>query len=243
MKRTVGALLLLAMLLALCSCGTGDGKEKETAEPKASGVPLTDKDIWAQTVLDRYNMNYADYAEYWSMICDCYFGEDFVSLVNILSGCENLGFSLTEKNAEIEKRRSEYAEKYGSDWHFEYVGCETEPLEARANEDFATELENLYARIFVLTNEAARWNDSAWNNFADGLGCDTETARKIVELYAAMGEKCHEASVEEACAIKVTLKYSDSETVYGTWLYKVNGVYVSQELIDNTLALINLIYC
>ncbi len=242
MKRTVSVLLLLAMLLALCSCGTGDGKAKETAEPKASAAPLTEKDIWAQTVVDRYNMNYADFAEYWSMICDSYFGEDFISLVNILSDCENVGFSLAEKNAEIESRRSEYAEKYGSDWHFEYVGCETEALEARANEDFAAELEDLYDRISVLTNEAAQWGDSSWSYFADGLGCDTETAKQVVALYAAMGEKCHEASVEEACAVKVTLKYNDSETVYDTWLYKVNGVYVSQELIDNTLALINLIY-
>lgn len=238
MKRTVCALLALVMLFALCACS----EKPEVTEPEATERVLTETDKWAMRVVSRYNMEYADFAEYWSLICDNYFGEDFTVLLGILSDCENVDFSLEDKNAEIESKRSEYEKEYGEDWHFEYGECVLEPLEERANADFAAELEGLYDRICVLTNEAAQWSDTSWTYFAEGLGCDTDTARQIVELYAAMGEKCHGATVEEASAATVTLLYNGAETVHETWLYKVNGVYVSQELIDNTLALINLIY-
>lgn len=240
MKRTVCALLALIMLFTLCAC-TNDESESP-AKPEASERPLTETDKWAMHIASRYNMDYEDFAEYWSLICDDYFGEDFISLLNILSDCENVDFSLEEKNAEIADRRSEYEKEYGKDWHFEYKECVTNPLEERANEDFALELEGLYDRICVLTNEAAQWSDTSWTYFAEGLGCDTDTAKQVVALYAAMGEKCHEATVEEASAVTVVLIYGGSETSYDTWLYKVNGIYVSQALIDNTLALINLIY-
>ncbi|MDO4816116.1 MAG: hypothetical protein Q4A83_05875 [Bacillota bacterium] len=239
MKRTVCALLALMLLFSLCACGN-DATPEET--PEATERILTETDKWAMHIVNRYNMDYEDFAEYWSLLCDNYFGEDFISLLNILSDCENVNFSMEEKNAEIADKRSEYEKEYGTDLRFEYKECVLEPLEDRANEDFAAELEGLYDSICVLTGEAAQWSDTSWNYFAEGLGCDTETAKQVVELYAAMGEKCHEATVEEASAATVILLYGDSETAYNTWLYKVNGVYVSQSLIDNASALINLIY-
>jgi len=238
MKRTLCGLMALLLIISLCACGKTVAEPEPTPTPK----PLSETDKWALNVLARYNMDYSDFAEYWSLLCDNYFGEDFVKIINILSDCESVDFSLEDKNAEIEAKRSEYEKKYGEGWCFEYGECVTEPLEARANEDFAAELESLYEDISVLTESAAGWGDSEWSYFAEGLGCSVDTAKELVSLYASMGEKCHEAKVEDASSVTVVLTYGETEERYDTWLYRVNGVLVSQELIDSSLALINLIY-
>lgn len=241
MKRIICALLGMLMLLSLCACES-NGNAEPTPGPSATPKPLTELDRWAMHVVQRYNMDYESFTDYWSLICDGYFGEDLTELVETLSACENLKFSLEDYNGQIADKRAQYDKKYGADWHFEFVSCEAEALEERAKEDFAKEVQNLYDRISVLTNEAAQWGDSSWRYFAEDLGCDLETAKSIVALYEAMGEACNEVEVTEASAVTVTLGYGEEQTEYKTWVYKVNGVYVAQEFIDNTLALINLIY-
>ena len=239
MKRIICALLTLMLALSLCACKPAEEPEP-TAEPTPK--PLTELDRWGLLTERRYNMDYADFGEYWGIICDNYFGDELTELLGIFSACENMSFTLEDYNKQIADKRAEYDKKYGEGWHFEYKECVKEPLEDRANEDFALELEKLYTQISVLTNEAAQWSDSSWGYFADDLGCTVETAKHVVELYTAMGEKCHEAAVTDAASVTVKLAYGDSEAEYSTWLYKVNGSYVSQNLIDNSLALINLIY-
>lgn len=240
MKRTISALLGLLMLLSLCACGTQEAEP--TPAPTEKPKPVTALDRWESRVEQRYNMQYEDFAEYWSIICDDYYGSTLPELLRKLSDCENVAFSMEEYNLQIADKHAEYADKYGEDWHFELTGCETEPLETRANEDFSKELQVLYDRISVLTNEASLWSDSSWSYFAEGLGCDVQTAKEIVSLYEKMGEQCNEAEVSDAAKATVKLSFGSGETVYETWIYKVDNAYVSQELIDNSLALINLIY-
>ena len=239
MKRVICALLGMLMLLSLCACGQTEVPEPS---PTPTPKPLTELDRWALRVERRYNMDYKDFGEYWSLICDDYYGDTLTELVKKLSGCENVKFSLEDYNKQIADRRAEYEKKYGADWHFEMKDYVLEPLEDRANEDFAAEVKTLYDGICVLTNEAAGWSDTSWEYFAQGLGCDLQTAKDIVGLYGAMAEKCAEPEVSEAASVTVTLTYGEKETDYDTWVYKLNGAYVSQELIDNSLALINLIY-
>ena len=241
MKRLTSLILCLLLLCSLCACGKSEPPEP-TPEPTPTLRVYTELDKWGLLVEKRYNMDYADFGEYWSLICDNYLGDELTELLNIISACENKAFSVEAYNQQIADKRAEYDKKYGADWHFEYKECVTEPLEERAKEDFAAELEGLYDRICVLTNEAAQWGDSSWRYFAEDLGCSVETAQRIVALYAAVGERCREAQVTEAYTVSVGLNYGEEETQYDTWLYKVNGAYVSQDFIDNTLALINLIY-
>lgn len=241
MKRIICALLGMAMLISLCACGNRAepvASDAPTPEPK----PVTALERWELRVERRYNMEYEDFAQYWSLICDERFGEILTELVEKLSACENLDFSLGDYNRQISDKRTEYNKQYGKNWHFELKNCETEPLEERANEDFSKELQNLHDSIAVLINEASVWSESSWSYFAEGLGCDADTAREIVSLYEQMADMCNEVQVSDAAKAVVSLSFGDGETAYETWIYKVDGEYVSQEFIDNTLALINLIY-
>ena len=239
MKKLLCTALAMLMIISLCACG-GNEAPPETQPP--SERVFSELDLWALNTEKRYNMDYADFAEYWNVICDGYFAPELAELVGILSRCENVDFSLEETGKQIADKRAEYDVKYGEDWSFEYLRCETEPLEERAKEDFAAELQDLYERISVLLNEAAGWSEVSWTYFAEGLGCDTATAERVVELYAAMAEKCNGAQVTEAYTAVIILDYKGTEVSYETWLYRANGAYVSQQLIDNALSLVHMIY-
>lgn len=247
MKKIICLALCLLMVLGLCACQSEP--EEEVAEPSPTVTAEPEgMDKWLIDAQTKYNMDYSGFAEYWSLMTDRYFGENVEFIVNTVSAKEQAGYSLEEYNEQIDTMRSQYSSAYGTDWCFEIADYTEETLPDEANTDFAAELEEIYDSIAALTGEAESWSDLQWSQFAAGIGCDTETAKQLIDAYAAIGEACHSAQVSKGTQITMDIVLtgkkapSDNHISRTTCVYEVNGSIVSEELIDSTFALINLVY-
>ena len=99
----------------------------------------------------------------------------------------------------------------------------------------------------MLTEAANAWGDTEWADFASGVGCGVEDAKRLVEAYAAMADACRDAEVTAAIETEIVLGFSGSETealqtTEKNTIYEVNGLYLSEMLIDTSYGIVNLIY-
>ena len=237
MKRI--SLLLLALLMLLCLSACANGSPEPTAAPTPEPVPPGGIELWYYRAQSRYNMEYESFGEYLSLMCDDFYGDSVETILRILP--------MPDKDAEIEKKRAEYSEKYGSDWRYVISDKSETELGGDACADFAAELEDICRRTEALTKAAETWSDAEWADFAAGIGCGTEDAKELVKAYAAMGDACRDAQVTRAVETEMSLSFSGSRTETlltseKNTLYEVNGRYVSEMLIDLSCSIINLIY-
>lgn len=243
-KRILTAALALLLMFGVCSCGI----KPELASPppptaEVSAEPLDNLGRWLERANERYNMSYDDFADYWCLMCDEYFGEDMLELLSLISSCENTAFDLGEENKQIADKRAEYKKLGGSDWRFEITNHSEQELDSTACANFSDELQHLSDLIRAVTVKAEAWSDSEWNDFAGSLGCDLDCAKAIIDDYRSIADNCAEVNVTAAKAIELTVSFSDgTELTDSTTLYEINGEYVSTELIDAASLLIQLIY-
>ena len=229
--------LLLALLLALSACSAPEpapGPSPTPTPPPTGGVEL-----WYWRAQSRYNMEYENFGEYLSLMCDDFYGDSVETILRILP--------MPDKDAEIEEKRAGYSEKYGTDWRYVISDRRETELDDDACADFAAELENICRRTEALTNAAETWSDAEWADFAAGIGCGIDDAKELVKVYAAMGDACRDAQVTRAVETEMSLSFSGSRTETlltseKNTLYEVNGRYVSEMLIDLSYSIINLIY-
>ena len=97
----------------------------------------------------------------------------------------------------------------------------------------------------MLVSAAEKWDEQAWQDFASAHDCTTDEAKTLVAAYKAISEKSHEAKVTNAVDLTLTLEFSGSktktsQTTEQNTVYEVNGVYVSEMLLDYTYSLLNL---
>lgn len=237
MKRISLILLALLMLLSLSACANGE--PEPTAAPMPELVPEGGVELWYYRAQSRYNMEYENFGEYLSLMCDDFYGNSVETILRILP--------MPDKDAQIEEKRAEYSEKYGEDWRYEISAVSEMELDGKACSDFSAELEDVCARIEVLTAAADAWNEAEWSDFAAGIGCGAEDAKRFVEAYADMADACRGAQVTRAVETEISLSFSGSRTETlrtseKNTLYEVNGHYVSEMLIDVSYSIINLIY-
>ena len=222
------------MLLALCACGMP--LPERTPQPTQTPEPR-ETDAWVQAAQARYNMKYDGFAGYWDSMCDGFYGDSVKTILSIIS--------FDDKDKEIAAKRAEYAKKYGDDWHYTVTGRSETQLDEKACRDFADELEDISKKADVLVSAAEKWDEQAWQDYADAHDCTTDEAKTLVAAYKAISEKSHEAKVTNAVDLTLTLEFSGSktktsQTTEQNTVYEVNGVYVSEMLLDYTYSLLNL---
>ena len=222
------------MLLALCACGMP--LPERTPQPTQTPEPR-ETDAWVQAAQARYNMKYDGFAGYWDSMCDGFYGDSVKTILSIIS--------FDDKDKEVTAKRAEYAKKYGDDWHYTVTGRSETQLDEKACSDFADELEDISKKADVLVSAAEKWDEQAWQDYADAHDCTTDEAKTLVAAYKAISEKSHEAKVTNAVDLTLTLEFSGSkaktsQTTEQNTVYEVNGVYVSEMLLDYTYSLLNL---
>ncbi len=235
MKKLLSVMITLAMLLALCACGMP--LPERTPQPTQTPEPR-ETDAWVQAAQARYNMKYDGFAGYWDSMCDGFYGDSVKTILSVIR--------FDDKDKEIADKRAEYADKYGDDWHYAVIDRSETPLDDKACSDFADELEDISEKANVLVCAAEKWDEQAWQDFAGDHDCTVGDAKDIVAAFKAISEKTHEAKVTKALDITLTLEFSGSktktaQTTEQNTLYEVNGVYVSEMLLDYTYSLLNLI--
>lgn len=234
MKRLLCVMTVLLMLLSLCACGQAEVSAEPDASPAPSGEP-TGIELYLRRTQSRYNMEYGSFTEYCDMLCDGFYGNALRTYLSVTDYSEN--------DREIEAKRSEYAEKYGSDWHYEIVGCTETALSRTDCDNFAAELEELSERAMVLVNAAESWSDTEWKDFAASCSCTLYEAKAVVKACKAISDACHSASVTDARELELDIEFTGSKcgTLKRTekcTVYEVNGAYVSELLIDATHTLL-----
>lgn len=244
--RSLALLLVLALALGLCACA----KAPSPKDPDPTPTPtpsLSAFEQWQERMLGICNMEYDGFAAYWDIMCDRCYGDSLTTVLEILSGGAKPFLPLDEKDEEIEKTRAEYAERYGEDWCFSLKELETNDLGEDARTDFAAELNNLADSADILIAAADAWNDAGWSEFALDHGCSVADAKRLVEAYREISAFCRDASVTEAVTVTVLLELTGENTEplekhESYTVYLVNGVYVTEPLIDYSYALINLVF-
>ena len=211
----ISAFLLAAGMLMLSACSAPAPEPQPTATPEPTGI-----DLWIQAAEERYNMKYDGFAGYWDSMCDGFYGDSVKTILSIIR--------FDDKDKEVAAKRAEYAKKYGDDWHYTVTGRSETQLDEKACSDFADELEDISKKADVLVSAAKKWDEQAWQDYADAHGCTTD-----------------EAKVTNAVDLTLTLEFSGSktktsQTTEQNTVYEVNGVYVSEMLLDYTYSLLNL---
>ena len=232
MTNRISAFLFAVGMLVLSACSAPAPEPQPTATPEPTGI-----DLWVQAAEERYNMKYDGFAGYWDSMCDGFYGDSVKTILSIIS--------FDDKDKEIAAKRAEYAKKYGDDWHYTVTGRSETQLDEKACSDFADELEDISKKADVLVSAAKKWDEQAWQDYADAHGCTTDEAKTLVAAYKAISEKSHEAKVTNAVDLTLTLEFSGSkaktsQTTEQNTVYEVNGVYVSEMLLDYTYSLLNL---
>ena len=232
MTNRISAFLFAVGMLVLSACSAPAPEPQPTATPEPTGI-----DLWVQAAEERYNMKYDGFAGYWDSMCDGFYGDSVKTILSIIS--------FDDKDKEITAKRAEYAKKYGDDWHYTVTGRSETQLDEKACSDFADELEDISKKADVLVSAAKKWDEQAWQDYADAHGCTTDEAKTLVAAYKAISEKSHEAKVTNAVDLTLTLEFSGSkaktsQTTEQNTVYEVNGVYVSEMLLDYTYSLLNL---
>lgn len=232
MTNRISAFLFAVGMLVLSACSAPAPEPQPTATPEPTGI-----DLWVQAAEERYNMKYDGFAGYWDSMCDGFYGDSVKTILSIIS--------FDDKDKEIAAKRAEYAKKYGDDWHYTVTGRSETQLDEKACRDFADELEDISKKADVLVSAAEKWDEQAWQDYADAHDCTTDEAKTLVAAYKAISEKSHEAKVTNAVDLTLTLEFSGSktktsQTTEQNTVYEVNGVYVSEMLLDYTYSLLNL---
>ena len=232
MTNRISAFLFAVGMLVLSACSAPAPEPQPTATPEPTGI-----DLWVQAAEERYNMKYDGFAGYWDSMCDGFYGDSVKTILSIIS--------FDDKDKEITAKRAEYAKKYGDDWHYTVTGRSETQLDEKACRDFADELEDISKKADVLVSAAEKWDEQAWQDYADAHDCTTDEAKTLVAAYKAISEKSHEAKVTNAVDLTLTLEFSGSkaktsQTTEQNTVYEVNGVYVSEMLLDYTYSLLNL---
>ena len=232
MTNRISAFLLAAGMLVLSACSAPAPEPQPTATPEPTGI-----DLWVQAAEERYNMKYDGFAGYWDSMCDGFYGDSVKTILSIIR--------FDDKDKEVTAKRVEYAKKYGDDWHYTVTGRSEAQLDEKACSDFADELEDISKKADVLVSAAEKWDEQAWQDYADAHDCTTDEAKTLVAAYKAISEKSHEAKVTNAVDLTLTLEFSGSktktsQTTEQNTVYEVNGVYVSEMLLDYTYSLLNL---
>ena len=228
----ISAFLLAAGMLVLSACSAPAPEPQPTATPEPTGI-----DLWVRAAEERYNMKYDGFAGYWDSMCDGFYGDSVKTILSIIR--------FDDKDKEVTAKRAEYAKKYGDDWHYTVTDRSETQLDEKACSDFADELEDISKKANVLVSAAKKWDEQAWQDYADAHGCTTDEAKTLVAAYKAISEKSHEAKVTNAVDLTLTLEFSGSktktsQTTEQNTVYEVNGVYVSEMLLDYTYSLLNL---
>lgn len=244
--RMIAFALCCLMLLGLAACAKAPKPEKPGPTPTPT-PELTEFEKWQERMLGICNMEYDGFAAYWDLMCDHYYGDALLNVLEILSGGSKPFLPLDEKDALIDSTRDDYAARYGDDWCFAVEDMSTAAIEGYACEDFAAELDKLSVSADILISAADAWNDAGWSEFALDHGCSVSDAKRLVEAYREISAACKDASVTEALTVTVTLKLTGENTEPLTkhesfTVYLVNGVYVTEPIIDYTYALINLVF-
>ena len=232
MTNRISAFLFAVGMLVLSACSAPAPEPQPTATPEPTGI-----DLWVQAAEERYNMKYDGFAGYWDSMCDGFYGDSVKTILSIIR--------FDDKDKEVAAKRAEYAKKYGDDWHYTVTGRSETQLDEKACSDFADELEDISKKADVLVSAAKKWDEQAWQDYADAHGCTTDEAKTLVAAYKAISEKSHEAKVTNAVDLTLTLEFSGSkaktsQTTEQNTVYEVNGVYVSEMLLDYTYSLLNL---
>ena len=232
MTNRISAFLFAVGMLVLSACSAPAPEPQPTATPEPTGI-----DLWVQAAEERYNMKYDGFAGYWDSMCDGFYGDSVKTILSIIR--------FDDKDKEIAAKRAEYAKKYGDDWHYTVTGRSETQLDEKACSDFADELEDISKKADVLVSAAEKWDEQAWQDYADAHDCTTDEAKTLVAAYKAISEKSHEAKVTNAVDLTLTLEFSGSkaktsQTTEQNTVYEVNGVYVSEMLLDYTYSLLNL---
>lgn len=233
MTNRISAFLLAAAMLMLSACSVTAPEPQPTATPEPRAT-----DAWVQAAEERYNMKYDGFAGYWDSMCDGFYGDSVKTILSIIR--------FDDKDKEVTEKRAEYAEKYGEDWHYTVIDRSETQLDEKACSDFAAELEDISEKANVLVSAAEKWDEQAWQDFASAHDCTVDDAKKIVAACKTISEKTHEAKVTKALDLTLTLKFSGSktktaQTTEQNTVYEVNGVYVSEMLLDCTYSLLNLV--
>lgn len=232
MTNRISAFLFAVGMLVLSACSAPAPEPQPTATPEPTGI-----DLWVQAAEERYNMKYDGFAGYWDSMCDGFYGDSVKTILSIIR--------FDDKDKEVTAKRAEYAKKYGDDWHYTVTGRSETQLDEKACSDFADELEDISKKADVLVSAAKKWDEQAWQDYADAHDCTTDEAKTLVAAYKAISEKSHEAKVTNAVDLTLTLEFSGSktktsQTTEQNTVYEVNGVYVSEMLLDYTYSLLNL---
>lgn len=192
--------------------------------------------LWRERILARSNMEYEGLAGYWGAMTDGYFGE-------LVETALKLEPAVTQQYDDmIAQKRAEYAERYGSDWRFELIEAGYAALDEKACRDFEGELEDIYEKSLVLSEAVSTWGDYDWQLFASSHGCTVDEARAAVDALCAIGEKCGEAAVSAAFDVSLRFSLKGAELEESYTVYDLDGYFVSEELIDSTVTLINIAY-
>lgn len=238
MKKRMLCLLFACLVLGLCACGgqTEPPQPQPTPTPSATPAP-TGLALWKTHAEQRFNMDYLSFADYWSLMCDELYGDSVRTVLSVLS--------FPEKDAEIAEKRAEFNEKYGADWHYEIKNCTETALSTRDCENFAAELKELADRADIIVAETEAMGDAEWQAFAESRTCSVEAAKKLTGAYKSIADLCRSAEVTDARELSMELSFtgSSAEPMMRTetdCVYEVNGIYVSEQLLDYTLALLNL---
>lgn len=234
MKKILCLALAIITAAALCACGGLSARPEPTPTPEPEDI-----DLWVRGAEKRYNMEYEGFAGYFDSVCDGFYGDSVKTILSVVK--------FEDKDAEISQKRAEYAAKYGEDWRYTVVDCKQAELDEKACTDFAAELEDVSKKASVFVDEAEKWDEHEWSDFAEANDCTVSDAKKLVNAYKAMVALCHEAKVTKAVEIELTLEFSGSktqtaQTTQSECVYEVNGVFVSEMLLDYSYALINIVY-
>ena len=243
MTKRLACVLALSALL-LCSCTLPFAPEPTpTPVPTATPVPTPTPTpegmaLWLYRAGERFNMEYKDFAEYWSYICDEFYGKGTEKLLS--------ASNLSDKDAEIEHKRGEYADKYGADWHYRIIDYTVLPLNDSDCVNFAAELEDIADRAARLAAEAETWGDAEWSDYAAAHDCTEAEAKAVFSACTDIEKACRDAAVTRAQQITLNLEFTGSKcgtltTTEQNTVYEVNGVYVSELLIDSSIALLNMV--
>ena len=232
MTNRISAFLFAVGMLVLSACSVPAPEPQPTATPEPTGI-----DLWVQAAEERYNMKYDGFAGYWDSMCDGFYGDSVKTILSIIR--------FDDKDKEVTAKRAECAAKYGDDWHYTVTDRSETQLDEKACSDFADELEDISKKADVLVSAAEKWDEQAWQDYADAHDCTTDEAKTLVAAYKAISEKSHEAKVTNAVDLTLTLEFSGSkaktsQTTEQNTVYEVNGVYVSEMLLDYTYSLLNL---
>ena len=236
MKKLLCFALSVLTLLALCACSVMQPKPtpQPTPTPEPEGI-----DLWIHKAEKRYNMEYGDFAGYWDSMCDGFYGDSVKTILSVIS--------FEDKDREIAEKRAEYKDRYGEDWHYAVVDRKETELDEKACSDFAKELEDISKKANVLVAAAEKWDEHEWQDFAEAHDCTVDEAKTVVAAYKAISEACHEAKVTKAVELELTLEFSGSktktaQTTQTECVYEVNGVFVSEMLLDYSYSLLNIVY-